>query len=209
VLNGLRGLMGKIFNPVAAFLLKLGITPDGVTIFGTLAVVVTALWAFPSGHIAAGSIIIGVFVFTDSLDGTMARLSGRAGKWGAFLDSTLDRLADAAIFVGLGAYFLRHVEGAWSTSGAIAAMACLVFGVLVSYSRARAEGLGLDGNVGIAERPERLLISLVAACVAGFSHVNGILVYALWFLAAASVVTFVQRIMHVRKQALIPAAEVE
>lgn len=207
VLNGLRGLMAKIFNPVAALLLRIGVSPDAVTITGTIAVVITALWAFPTGHIAAGSLLIGLFVFTDSLDGTMARLSGRAGKWGAFLDSTLDRLADAAIFVGLAAYFLRHGESEWATLGAIVSMMCLVFGLLVSYSRARAEGLGMDGNVGIAERPERLLISLLAACIAGFAHNDAILVYALGFLAAASIITFIQRIMHVRKQAIAAVNE--
>ncbi len=194
--------MGKFFHPIAQFLLKIGVTPDAVTIAGTIAVVTTALWAFPTGHLAVGSLVIGLFVFTDSLDGTMARLSGKAGPWGAFLDSTLDRLADAAIFVGLAAYFLNASNASLHTAGAIAAILCLVLGLLVSYARARAEGLGLDGNVGIAERPERLLISLLAACIAGFSSIDGILVGALYFLAAVSLITLVQRIMHVRRQVL-------
>ena len=202
MLNGLRGLMAKIFGPIAKLLLKLGISPDAVTIVGTIGVLVTALWAFPTGHIAAGSLIIGFFVFADSLDGTMARLSGRSGPWGAFLDSTLDRLADAAIFVGLAWYFLSHSTERWATAGVLAAVSCLVFGMLVSYARARAEGLGMTANVGIAERPERLLISLLAACIAGFTNNDGILVVALLFLAIASIITLIQRIHVVRVQGM-------
>lgn len=203
MLNGLRGVMAKIFGPIAKVLLKMGISPDVVTIVGTIGVVVTALWAFPTGHIAAGSLIIGFFVFADSLDGTMARLSGRSGPWGAFLDSTLDRLADAAIFVGLAWYFLAHGQERWVQLGVIAAVSCLVFGMLVSYARARAEGLGMTANVGIAERPERLLISLLAACVAGFAGNDGILMFALMFLALASIFTFIQRVVVVRAQGTV------
>ena len=203
MLNGLRGVMAKIFGPIAKLLLKLGISPDAVTIIGTIGVVVTALWAFPTGHLAGGSLIIGFFVFADSLDGTMARLSGRSGPWGAFLDSTLDRLADAAIFVGLAWYFSSHVGEKWALIGVIAAVACLVFGLLVSYARARAEGLGMTANVGIAERPERLLISLLAACIAGFAGADSVLVWALVFLAVASIITLIQRIAVVHKQGLV------
>ncbi|XBH23041.1 CDP-alcohol phosphatidyltransferase family protein [Jonesiaceae bacterium BS-20] len=194
--------MAKIFGPIAKILLKLGISADVVTIVGTIGVIVAALWAFPTNHLAAGSLIIGFFVFADSLDGTMARLSGQSGPWGAFLDSTLDRLADAAIFVGLAWYFLAHGQERWATLGVIASVSCLVFGMLVSYARARAEGLGMTANVGIAERPERLLISLLAACVAGFTSNDGVLMFALMFLALASIITLVQRIAVVRQQGM-------
>lgn len=212
MLNGLRSVLAKIFNPIARLLLKLGISPDAVTIIGTIGVVVAALWAFPTGHLAAGSLIIGFFVFFDSLDGTMARLAKKSGPWGAFLDSTLDRLADAAIFVGLAWYFFGHTgsgdpSGRWAVFGTIAAVACLVFGLLVSYARARAEGLGMSANVGIAERPERLLISLLAACIAGFAQNDGILVWALVFLALASVYTLIQRIAVVYRQGMALATE--
>src|SRR5690606_25887596 len=132
-----------------------------VTITGTFLVIATALWLLPTGRLVAGALVIGLFVFTDSLDGTMARLSGRSGPWGAFLDSTLDRLADGALFIGLALYFAWHAPAA-RLLGTLAALACLLLGLCVSYARARAEGLGLDGNVGIAERPERLLVSLLA-----------------------------------------------
>lgn len=205
MLSGLRGAMGKIFGPLAKFLLKIGIGPDAVTIAGTVAVVVTALWAFPTGHLVLGSLLIGLFVFTDSLDGTMARMIGRKGVWGAFLDSTLDRLADAAIFVGLALYFVRNSSSDFATLGLYSALASLSFAMFVSYSRARAEGLGLDGNVGFVERSERLLVSLLAACVAGITSIDAILVFSLLVLTIGSAATFIQRIMHVRKQALSAA----
>lgn len=202
MLSGLRGAMGKIFGPLAKVLLKIGIGPDAVTIAGTVAVVVTALWAFPTGHLALGSLLIGLFVFTDSLDGTMARMIGRKGVWGAFLDSTLDRLADAAIFIGLALYFVHESDSQFATLGLYSALASLSFALFVSYARARAEGLGLDGNVGFIERSERLLISLLAACVAGFASMDAILVFALLALTIGSAVTFVQRVLHVRAQTL-------
>lgn len=207
MLDGLRGAMKKIFTPPAKFLLKLGISPDAVTITGTLAVVITALWAFPVGNLGWGSLLIGLFVFTDALDGTMARLQGRQGVWGAFLDSTLDRLADAAIFVGLAAYFLVNGEQTWSTTGAIASVVCLIAGMMVSYSRARAEGLGLDATVGLIERSDRLLISLLAACITGFTGIDAIAAIALIALAVGSIFTLLQRMTHVYKRAQLAASQ--
>jgi CDP-diacylglycerol---glycerol-3-phosphate 3-phosphatidyltransferase len=201
VLSHLRGFMTTLFTPLARVLLKAKISPDAITILGTVGVVVTSLWAFPTGHLAVGAIVIGVFAFLDSLDGTMARLAGRSGSWGAFLDSTLDRLADSAIFCGLVSYFLLQQDGSLRTSGAIASAACLVFGALVSYARARAEGLGMTANVGIAERGERLLVSLLAACIVGFGVPVIALVVAQGALAVASAITVLQRMATVRAQA--------
>lgn len=197
--------MTTLFNPLARVLLRMGVTPDAVTVFGTLGVLVTALWAFPTGHLALGGIVIGLFAFLDSLDGTMARLAGRSGPWGAFLDSTLDRLADAAIFCGLTAYFLAHTEGTVRTVGAVATAACLVLGSLVSYARARAEGLGLSASVGVAERGERLVVTLLAAGLVGFGLPVTVLVGALVLLAVASLVTVGQRMATVRVQTLAVA----
>lgn len=197
--------MTTLFNPLARVLLRMGVTPDAVTVFGTLGVLVTALWAFPTGHLALGGIVIGLFAFLDSLDGTMARLAGRSGPWGAFLDSTLDRLADAAIFCGLTAYFLAHTEGTVRTVGAVATAACLVLGSLVSYARARAEGLGLSASVGVAERGERLVVTLLAAGLVGVGLPVTVLVGALVLLAVASLVTVGQRMATVRVQTLAVA----
>lgn len=201
--------MTTLFNPLARVLLKRGVTPDAVTIFGTVGVLVTALWAFPTGHLTLGAIVIGLFAFLDSLDGTMARLAGRSGPWGAFLDSTLDRLADAAIFCGLAGYFLLETQGSTRTVGTVAALSCLVLGSMVSYARARAEGLGMTANVGIAERGERLVVSLVAAGVVGLGLGVGVLVVALVLLAAASLVTVGQRIHAVYVQAAHARATTE
>ena len=206
MLSRLRGLMGRLFHPLAKALLAARVSPDAVTVFGTVGVLVTALWAFPTDHLVAGAVIIGLFAFLDSLDGTMARLAGRSGSWGAFLDSTLDRLADAAIFCGLAAYFLLHHDGPTRVWGAAAAIACLVVGSMVSYARARAEGLGMTANVGIAERAERLVVSLVAAGVVGLGLPVVVLVVALVVLALASVVTVGQRVATVRRQALAATA---
>lgn len=206
MLSSLRGAMGKIFSPLARFLLKLGVGPDAVTVVGTLAVLTTALWAFPTGHLKSGALLIGLFVFTDALDGTMARMIGREGVWGAFLDSTLDRLADAAIFVGLAIYFINHGDSPWDNFGVYAALAALCTGFLVSYARARAEGLGLDGNVGFIERSERLVISLVATLFTGIFAQDAILAITLMVLAVGSFTTFMQRVLHVRKQAYVPVS---
>jgi CDP-diacylglycerol--glycerol-3-phosphate 3-phosphatidyltransferase len=190
--------MTRIFTPVADALLKRGVSPDAVTITGTVAVVVTALWLYPTGHFLAASLVIAVFVLTDSLDGVMARRAGRSGPWGAFLDSTLDRFGDAAIFSGLVLYFVGDGDS-W---GVGTALACLVLGSVVPYARARAEGLGMTAQVGIAERADRLAAVLVATLLVGLGLPQVVLVVVLALLAVASLVTIVQRMATVRRQAV-------
>ena len=202
MLNHLRGLMTTVMTPIAARLLRWRITPDAVTITGTLAVVLAALTLFPSGHLLAGSIVIAVFVLTDSLDGTMARLSGRSSSWGAFLDSTLDRFADAAIFTGLVLWFVGRGDDRLT---AMLALACLVLGSIVPYARARAEGLGMTAAVGIAERADRLFAVLLAAFLVGLGLTTVVLTVMLGLLAVASAVTVVQRMATVRRQAGVTA----
>lgn len=198
MLNRLRGAMTRIFTPVADALLKRGVSPDAVTITGTVAVVVAALWLYPTGHFLAASLVIAVFVLTDSLDGVMARRAGRSGPWGAFLDSTLDRFGDAAIFTGLVLYFVGDGDS-W---GVGTALACLVLGSVVPYARARAEGLGMTAQVGIAERADRLAAVLVATLLVGLGLPQVVLVVVLALLAVASLVTIVQRMATVRRQAV-------
>jgi len=138
----------------------------------------------------------------DMLDGALARVKGTSGVFGAFLDSTLDRVADAAVFGGLAVWFML---GGHSTLMAGVAMYCLVAGALVSYAKARAEGLGLRCDVGLAERTERLVIGLVAAGLAGLG-VPYVLPAGLWLLAAASTFTFGQRVLAVHQAAAaVPA----
>jgi len=202
VLNHLRGQMTKVMTPIAARLLRWRITPDAVTITGTLAVLLAALTLFPTGHLLAGSIVIAVFALTDSLDGTMARLSGRSSSWGAFLDSTLDRFADAAIFSGLVLWFVGRGDDRLT---AMLALACLVLGSIVPYARARAEGLGMTAAVGIAERADRLFAVLLAAFLVGLGLSPRVLTVMLALLAVASAVTVVQRMATVRRQAGVTA----
>ncbi|WP_421741387.1 phosphatidylinositol phosphate synthase [Cellulomonas sp.] len=204
MLNGLRGAMTRFFTPIARALLRLGVSPDAVTVGGTLVVVVTALWAFPTGHLLVGALVIGVFVLTDSLDGVMARQSGRSGPWGAFLDSTLDRFGDAAIFAGLVLWF---TAGGDDRLTAVLALACLVLGSIVPYARARAEGLGMTASGGIAERADRLLLVLVATAAVGFGAPDVVLTVVLALLALASAVTVVQRMSKVYRQAAAQVSE--
>jgi CDP-diacylglycerol---glycerol-3-phosphate 3-phosphatidyltransferase len=192
-----RAFFTAVLTPTARFLLRIGVGPDTVTIVGTLGAVVSALVFFPRGDFFVGTLAVTAFIFSDLVDGNMARQSGRSSKWGAFLDSTMDRVGDAAIFGGLAYYFAdRH-----DTTMFILAAVCLVSGAIVSYVRAKAEGLGFDCNVGIVERAERLVGSLVATGLAGLG-VPYVQAIALWAIALGSSFTVGQRMLHVRKQAL-------
>lgn len=193
-----RAFFTAIFTPIAKLLLRLGVSPDVVTIVGTAGVAFGALWFYPRGELLWGTLFITAFVFTDLLDGTMARLAGRTSRWGAFLDSTLDRVGDAAIFGGLIFYFLGVGD---DNLAAGLALACLAFGFVTSYAKARAEGLGMTANVGIAERGERLVVTLVAAGLVGWFLPDWVLVVVLGLLSVASFITVIQRILHVRRQA--------
>ncbi|WP_136520070.1 MULTISPECIES: phosphatidylinositol phosphate synthase [Cellulomonas] len=197
MLNRLRGAMTRLWTPLADALLRAGVSPDAVTIAGTVGVVVTALWAFPTGHLLVGALVITVFSLTDSLDGVMARRSGRSGPWGAFLDSTLDRFGDAAVFSGLVVWY---AGGGDDRPTALLALVCLVLGSVVPYARARAEGLGMTASGGIAERADRLFAVLVAAAVVGVGAPTVVMTVVLALLAVASAVTVVQRVAAVRRQ---------
>lgn len=197
MLHGLRGAMTRLFTPVARVLLRAGISPDAVTATGTLAVVVIGLWAFPTGHLLLGAVLIGLSALTDSLDGVMARQAGRSGPWGAFLDSTLDRFADAAVFGGLVLWFFGRGD---DRLAAVLALTCLVLGSVVPYARARAEGLGMTASGGIAERADRLVAVLVATAAVGAGLPPVVLTVVLGLLAVASAITVGQRMAAVHRQ---------
>jgi phosphatidylinositol phosphate synthase len=196
-----RALFTKIFTPVARLFLRLGISPDVVTVVGTLGVCFGALAFYPRGGVNFfwGTLVITAFVFSDTVDGVMARMSGRSGSWGAYLDSTLDRVGDAAIFGGL---VLWYAGGGDHFLMAGLALACLILGSVVSYSKARAEGLGMTADVGIAERADRLVTVLVTTGLVGLGLPEVVLTIVLALLAVASLVTVVQRMLTVRQQAL-------
>ena len=202
MLNVLRPFFTRLLTPVSQWLARTPVTPNMVTVVGTLGVSGGALALFPTGHLLAGVIVCTVFVFADMLDGTLARIKGSSGAWGAFLDSTLDRIADAAVFAGLAAYF---VNGGNSRLMAGVATYCLVTGSLVSYAKARAQSLGVSCDVGIAERTERLLIALVAAGLAGLG-VPYVLPAGLWILAVLTTITLGQRVWAVREGTAAAAA---
>lgn len=193
-----RAFFTALFAPVARLLLRLGVSPDAVTLVGTLGVCVGALAFYPRGELWWGTLFITAFVFTDLIDGTMARMSRRTSSWGAFLDSTLDRLGDAAVFGGLVLYY-TGVGG--DDLGAALALACLVLGFVTSYAKARAEGLGMTCDVGIAERADRLVAVLVTTGLVGLFLPGWMLLAVLALLTLASAVTVVQRVMTVRAQA--------
>jgi CDP-diacylglycerol--glycerol-3-phosphate 3-phosphatidyltransferase len=205
MLNVLRPFFTRLLTPVSQWLARTPVTPNMVTVVGTLGVSASALALFPTGHLLAGVIVCTVFVFADMLDGTLARIKGSSGAWGAFLDSTMDRIADAAVFAGLAAYF---VNGGNSRLMAGVATYCLVTGSLVSYAKARAQSLGVSCDVGIAERTERLLIALVAAGLCGLG-VPYVLPAGLWILAGLTTITLGQRIWAVRQGTTAAAAKDE
>ncbi len=198
-----RALFTKIFTPVARLFLKLGISPDVVTIVGTLGVCFGALAFYPRHEFFWGTVVITLFVFSDTVDGVMARMSGRSGKWGAYLDSTLDRVGDSAIFGGLVLWYAGRGDD-FLMAGL--ALACLILGSVVSYAKARAEGLGFTANVGIAERADRLVAVLVITGLVGLGLPEVVLTVVLALLAVASLVTVFQRMLLVRRQALVEAS---
>jgi CDP-diacylglycerol--glycerol-3-phosphate 3-phosphatidyltransferase len=193
-----RAFFTKLLTPLARLFLRLGIRPDVVTVVGTLGVCVGALGFYPRHQFFWGTMIISVFALSDTLDGIMARSSGRSSKWGAYLDSTLDRVADSAIFGGL---VLWYAGGGDTPYLAALALGCLILGSVVSYAKARAEGLGMTANVGIAERAERVVTVLIATGLVGLGVNEVLLAVVLALLAVASLITVVQRMLEVRRQA--------
>jgi CDP-diacylglycerol--glycerol-3-phosphate 3-phosphatidyltransferase len=204
MLERFRRFWTWLLSPIAHGLIRLRVSPDAVTLVGTLGVSAAALVFFPRGELFIGVLVITVFVFSDLIDGYMARELGRTSKWGAFWDSTLDRVADAAIFGGLVFFYADHEDDMLMAS---VALYCLVMGSVTSYARARAESLGMQAKVGIAERADRLVSILVMTGFAGLFDLPILVTITLWALAAASTITVVQRMVVVHSQAMRPDTE--
>jgi len=195
-----RALFSYVINPTARFLLRLGVTPNAVTIAGTVGVLIGSyLGAF--GHLFWGTWVVTASALTDALDGTMARMRGGSGRFGALLDSSMDRIADAAVF-GAVTFYLANRGNPYG--GMVAALVCLAAGQVVSYVKARAQSLNLDADVGIAERLERLIIVGIGGLL-GSAGLDWGLPAALWFLAVLSVVTVFQRLIHASRSERVPA----
>ncbi len=190
----LRKPVSRVVDPVAVFLLRIGITPNGMTFFGSLGTSAMALWLWPQGEYFWGTMGVIAFIFSDLLDGTMARISKKSSQWGAFFDSTIDRVVDVAL---IGALLLSLLKT--DDRLALVAFAALIGGFLVSYVKARAQALGLECDGGFAERAERVIILLTAVGFAGLG-VPYILAIGIWILAISSLATFVFRVYQVWKQ---------
>ena len=190
----LRKPVSRVVDPVAVFLLRIGITPNGMTFFGSLGTSAMALWLWPQGEYFWGTMGVIAFIFSDLLDGTMARISKKSSQWGAFFDSTIDRVVDVALIGALLLSLLKNDDRL-----ALVAFAALIGGFLVSYVKARAQALGLECDGGFAERAERVIILLTAVGFAGLG-VPYILAIGIWILAISSLATFVFRVYQVWKQ---------
>jgi CDP-diacylglycerol---glycerol-3-phosphate 3-phosphatidyltransferase len=205
MLERFRQFWTNVWAPLGNLFLRMGISPNTVTFVGTLGVVAGALIFFPRGDLLVGVLVITAFVFSDMIDGYMARTSGQVTKFGAFWDSTLDRVGDAAIFGGLAMYFVGPGDNDWFAALAIY---CLSMGSITSYARARAESLGMQAKVGIAERADRLVSILVITGLADIVNLSGVgedallaIPVTLGVLALASTATVIQRVIVVRDQA--------
>jgi CDP-diacylglycerol---glycerol-3-phosphate 3-phosphatidyltransferase len=192
-----RPVVAKVVAPAVRGLARVGVTPDMVTIAGTLGAVAGSVLLFGTGHLFWGTVAVTFCVLLDLLDGALARARGGGSVFGAVLDSTGDRAADAAVFASLAWWFSGSGDDRLLV---LLSLVCLVLGVLTSYIKARAEGVGLSCDVGIVERTERLILVLVGTGLSGLG-VPYALHVALWVLLAGSAVTVVQRVVAVRRSA--------
>jgi len=190
----LKPAVTRVITPVASFALRIGITPNAVTWTGAIAVVASALYFYPTGDFFLGTVIICIFALSDLFDGTMARISQKgSSKWGGFLDSTIDRITDSAILIGVCIFLIDKNDPL-----TLVVIVTLVTGMLVPYIRAKAESFSIECSGGIAERTERLIISLVAIGFAGLG-VPYVLSIGMWLLAALGTYTVIQRMLIVKR----------
>jgi len=190
----LKPAVTRAITPVASVALRMGITPNAVTWTGAIAVVVSALYFYPKGQFFTGTVVICIMALSDLFDGTMARISRKgSSKWGGFLDSTIDRITDSAILIGVSIYLINNDDPL-----ATVVMVTLVTGMLVPYIRAKAESFAIQCSGGIAERTERLIISLAAIGFDGLG-VPYVLSFGMWLLALLGAYTVVQRMLIVKR----------
>lgn len=194
VSSAFKPAVSRVIAPIAQKAVHIGITPNAVTLGGTIGTIASAIYFYPRGDLFVGTLLICFFALSDLFDGAIARLSDRgASAWGGFLDSTCDRLTDSAILGGLTIYCILNDLAIYPV-----VIASIVIGFLVPYIRAKAEAAGISCTVGIAERTERVILALTAIGFHGLG-VEYILAVGMWALFIAGVVTVFQRIWVVRK----------
>ena len=185
----------RLIDPVANWLVKRGVHPNTITIVGTLCTVIGGV-IYGTGHIRTGGFFLGITALFDVLDGTVARRSNKSSMFGAFLDSTLDRLADGFVLGGLAVFYATSpVHG--SVPLMITALLGLVGAFLTSYTRARAESLGLDAKVGLLQRPERVVLLSAPQALFGLVLDGWVLAIIVVILAATAWITVIQRVAYV------------
>ena len=194
VSSAFKPAITRVIEPIARLAVRAQITPNAVTLIGTLGTVLSAIYFYPKGELFIGTLFICFFALSDLFDGAIARLSEQgASAWGGFLDSTCDRITDAAILGSLTVYCIVEDSDLY-----LVAIAAIVTGFLVPYIRAKAESFGIACTVGIAERTERIILALTGIGFHGLG-VPYILAITLWLLFALSAITVIQRIAVVRR----------
>jgi len=189
----LKPAVTRAINPIARGALRMGLTPNAVTFTGAIGLVASALYFYPRQDFFIGTLFIVFFALSDLFDGAMARISETgASRWGGFLDSTIDRITDSAILLGLTIALIETND-----SLVPVALSALIMGTLVPYIRAKAESLGIECSGGIAERTERLIIALTAIGFEGLG-IPFALAIGIWLLLAMGAITAIQRILIVK-----------
>ena len=181
----MRKYSQRFIEPVASFISNTKISPNAITIIGSLLMIIVA-YVLATGHLFWGGLLIWAFAMFDALDGTLARMTKQTSRFGAFLDSTLDRYAEAIIYLGLFIYYINQNQ----TIELILIYATVVGSIMVSYARARAEGIGVPLKDGLFTRFERIFVLVVGLL---FNWLFGWLTIILWILAILSNFTAVQR----------------
>jgi CDP-diacylglycerol--glycerol-3-phosphate 3-phosphatidyltransferase len=185
----------RLIDPVANWLVKRGVHPNTITVVGTLCTVVGGI-IYATGHIRTGGFFLGITALFDVLDGTVARRSNKSSMFGAFLDSTLDRLADGFVLGGIAVFYATsRIHG--SVPLMITALLGLVGAFLTSYTRARAESLGLDAKVGLLQRPERVVLLSAPQALFGLVLGGWVLALIIVILTVTAWITVIQRVAFV------------
>ncbi len=210
MLERLRTPFKKLIEPIAKFLVAMGLTANMVTVIGSIGTIVVAIITGFTGWLFGGAVVLTLLVLADSLDGSVAQLTTGGTEFGAFLDSTLDRIADWSILTGVIVFFMTHSDWWYDFTdrtspdyigivGMSAALISIMTSFVTSYARARAESVGFEVKNGIATRADRLVIILVGMALAGLTHQGVCLAVAMVLLAVLGIITVFQRILEARR----------